>query len=251
MEYDLALRELGPLDNLRVLDIGSPKLPVLLLARHEHCDLFITDIRDYFIGPSEVFIKKIGKEKSLGENLHLEVQDARSMTYADESFDRIFSISVIEHIEDSGDTDAMLEIYRILKPGGIVTITLPFSSKGYFEEYYHWDPYERKHLKEPKFYQRWYDMTSLHERIIGPSGLRVVSTTFFGEPGLKFQPYWNQIPMRWKIPALFLQPFLAQLLLKRIDPDRLDAACGIAFKLQKPYHEDAAAPNGVRSEKSQ
>ena len=49
--------------------------------------------------------------------------DSVPFPFADNSFDFIFAIEVIEHIEN--DHDAAKEIYRILKPGGFLITTVP------------------------------------------------------------------------------------------------------------------------------
>jgi SAM-dependent methyltransferase len=227
------LNPLLPLDGYRVLDIGSPKLPVLLLARHARCDLYTTDIRDYFIAPTAHFLTRMGAGHRLGKDIHLEVQDGRHLTYADAFFDRVFSISVLEHIPGAGDSEAMLEIARVLRPGGVVTLTVPFAAAGHTEEFVHGPIYERDNPNGQTFYQRRYDEASLHARLLQTPGLKLVDLTYFGEPGIKIEPTWNRIPMRWKVPLLWAQPFVAKLLLKPLGPDRLAAAVGVAVRLQK------------------
>ncbi len=233
MEYRLALRQLGPLDGCRVLDVGSPKLPILVLARKAQCELYATDIRDYFIGPTAQFLARMGLGERVGRDVHLEVQDARQLSYPDNWFDRVFSISVLEHIPADGDTQAIREIARVMRPGGILTITVPFAASGYHEEFVQGDVYERQAVAGGTFYQRYYDMAALHARLVAPSGLRLVVTSFFGEPSIRFETYWNRIPMRWKIPLLWAQPFLAQVFLRQVGMDQLDAATGVALKLVK------------------
>jgi SAM-dependent methyltransferase len=234
MEYDLTVGALGPLDGLRVLDIGSPKLPSLLIGRDAACELYVTDIRDYFIGATADFLRRLGQGSRLGRDLHLEVQDARHLTYPDAFFDRIFSISVLEHIPASGDAAAMQEIARVLKPGGVVALTVPFSAAGYREEFLDGRVYEREEHGRPTFYQRYHDQSSLQQRLIGPSGLKLLRVTYFGEPRVPFERYWNRIPMKWKAPLLWAQPFLARLFLRELQPQQIDAACGVALLLEKP-----------------
>jgi hypothetical protein len=40
--------------------------------------------------------------------------------------------------------------------------------------------------------------------------------------------------MRWKVPLLWAQPFLAKLFLKPVGPDKLHTAVGVAIRLEKP-----------------
>ena len=40
--------------------------------------------------------------------------------------------------------------------------------------------------------------------------------------------------MRWKLPLLWAQPFLAKLFLKPLGADRIGAACGVALRLERP-----------------
>ena len=49
--------------------------------------------------------------------------DARAMPFADGSFDRVIAAEVFEHIMD--DQQAMNEVARVLRPGGIAAVTVP------------------------------------------------------------------------------------------------------------------------------
>jgi ubiquinone/menaquinone biosynthesis C-methylase UbiE len=67
--------------------------------------------------------------------------DARTLGFRNEVFDQIICISTIEHIgkvsgghntkqiDQRGDMLAMSEIYRVLKKGGTVIVTLPYSNR--------------------------------------------------------------------------------------------------------------------------
>ncbi len=53
---------------------------------------------------------------------NLTLADARDLPFADNSYATVFSISTLEHIENSDKV--LKEAYRVLKPGGILFLTL-------------------------------------------------------------------------------------------------------------------------------
>jgi len=61
-----------------------------------------------------------------GINMEWALEDACSLTFPDESFECVFSISVIEHIPY--DMQAIEQCLRVLKPGGFLTFTCDFSN---------------------------------------------------------------------------------------------------------------------------
>jgi SAM-dependent methyltransferase len=48
---------------------------------------------------------------------------AYQLPFADESFDRVIAAEILEHLP--ADTDAMSELFRVLKPGGLIAVTVP------------------------------------------------------------------------------------------------------------------------------
>lgn len=58
--------------------------------------------------------------------------DALALAFPDNTFDRIIISEVLEHI--TNDAGALAEVYRVLKPGGIVAATVP----AYFPEKICW-----------------------------------------------------------------------------------------------------------------
>lgn len=54
---------------------------------------------------------------------NVQVADAAGIPYSDNTFDVVVALDVIEHIEN--DKEAIREIYRVLKPGGIAIVTVP------------------------------------------------------------------------------------------------------------------------------
>lgn len=49
--------------------------------------------------------------------------DARSLPFADGTFDRIIAAEILEHIADDGEAAA--ELARVLRPGGVLAVTVP------------------------------------------------------------------------------------------------------------------------------
>jgi len=49
--------------------------------------------------------------------------DAYALPFEDESFDRIIAAEILEHLPE--DEKAMAELFRVLRPGGLLTVTVP------------------------------------------------------------------------------------------------------------------------------
>ncbi len=150
-----------------VLDIGSPKLLATFIARNFGAVVTSTDI-----------VRQVEEECVLYERaawqgaLDSRRCDARALPFADRSFDFIYSVSVLEHIASDGDTRAIREIARVLKPGGRAVVTVPLVP-AYHERWVDADPYgeQKRNADGQVFFSRYYDWPSLEERIIEPSGL--------------------------------------------------------------------------------
>lgn len=95
------------------LDVSSPKLLASTLAREGRGRWVAVDL----------FADEIDRWRHIDPALDLRVEDARSLSFADESFDAVACVSVIEHIAGDGDGRAMAEMWRVLRPGGVLHLT--------------------------------------------------------------------------------------------------------------------------------
>ena len=99
-----------------ILDISSPYIAAYHLASQWHkvtkTDINSTENKDI--------------KKSL--NLHFEQEDATKLSYSDNSFDFVYSISVLKHIYMWYEK-ALREMVRVCKPWWYIYITVPISSK--------------------------------------------------------------------------------------------------------------------------
>lgn len=59
-------------------------------------------------------------------HLTFSVQDMTDIAAEDETYDCVYSVSVLEHLPISRRHRAMAEIYRVLKPGGVLALTFDF-----------------------------------------------------------------------------------------------------------------------------
>lgn len=116
----------------KVLDVSSPKCFSLYLAYHYDVIAYLTDIDRDSVQEAEVLwdaIKADAKGKAI-----FSVEDGRSLKYPNSEFSVVFSMSVIEHIEgESADSAAMRELTRVLKPGGLLAVTVPIGNQ-YLEQ---------------------------------------------------------------------------------------------------------------------
>jgi len=117
-EYPPALLALDLRPGMRCLSIGASNclLSVLLAGRYPEHFVGIDIADDY-----ARWIEDSGATA-------FQVMDATAMTFPDDSFDRVFSVSVLEHIPDDGDTRTGQEIARVLAPGGRAVLTFEWGA---------------------------------------------------------------------------------------------------------------------------
>ena len=125
LELPWALGALGARPGERVLDLASPKLLALALARGG-VDVVSVDQSRAEIGTWQ---KLVGDRPGP----RFEVADGRALPFDDESFDHAYSVSVLEHIVDDGAEAALRELARLVRSGGRVVVTLPYAERAWEE----------------------------------------------------------------------------------------------------------------------
>lgn len=181
LEYRVVNEALDAQPTDVILDIGSPKLLALYLSKHVGCRVYATDIESYFIREYE---RLRAVENISPDRLILQVEDGRNLSFQDEYFDKIFSISVLEHIPEHGDLECAREITRVLKRGGRAVLTVPFARESemvYTSDKFYWAKSSVKSENGKTFFQRRYSEQDLYDRLINPSGLKLIQKSYFGE----------------------------------------------------------------------
>jgi 2-polyprenyl-3-methyl-5-hydroxy-6-metoxy-1,4-benzoquinol methylase len=180
MELPLTMHLLDAQPDERILDVSSPKLLALYYALYGYKHVVAADVEDYFVGDFDVFRRRSGIQ------LETAVFDAaKRIPYPDGHFDKIFSISVLEHIPGNGDTLATAEMVRALKSGGSLVLTLPAFST-YTEEWlatkdFYWNTVRNGDGRA--FFQRRYDQKAVLTRISVP-GAKLAEVVLVAEKPL-------------------------------------------------------------------
>ncbi|MEW5967865.1 MAG: class I SAM-dependent methyltransferase [Pseudomonadota bacterium] len=205
-EFGAVLSGLKLKPGSRVLDAGGPQwLTFALAARNPDVQFQYINYADYEVQPFERIRSELGLD-----NLTISKEDLRQLSFPDESFDEIFSISVLEHVypEEGGDALALSEIKRILKQGGSVILTTPCKEKPNVV-YVYGDVYERTAAQQDKqFYAREYSAHTLGQ-LLDKTRYENADVAYISEiPSLLSIDYLEWGPMRGKP--------LAKLLLRLI-----------------------------------
>jgi SAM-dependent methyltransferase len=103
------------------------------------------------------------------------VADVQRLPFRDGSVDLIFATGLLEHVED--DKALLGEIARVLRPGGIAHVELPFLQQ------YHEDPIDCRRLTVPGLERelKRHGLQTLHSGFhIGPTVTILTLLTYYG-----------------------------------------------------------------------
>jgi len=187
IEFPMVYLALDLKPGMRHLDIGCrDSVFPLYIAREGGVEVHALDL-DITVARQNEIARRLGS----GSGKLIPVRgDVRRLPYRDASFDRISLVSVIEHVPGEGDSLGMAELGRLLKPGGLLVLTVPyaFTEKDFFMDE---KVYSQDYHGEPVFFQRHYDESGVEQRLVKPSGLAVARRAYFGEPRVAFfNTFW-------------------------------------------------------------
>lgn len=232
LENTIVVNNLKVRPGQAILDVGPgwySMLPVFL--SHKGCRVDAIDVDANNIRRQVASLKIAGLTRLIKQQrLRLGVGDIRHLSLPSESFDAVTCLSTLEHIADengvSGDTLAIREIARVLKPGGVAVLTVPVAHT--YEE--------NSRTNWVNYFERRYDKKALCDRVIIPSGLRLDKFIFFGEKGFRFSRLlWLTPFSRYlMIPLRPLLPLAAQMFLSLLPDEYAERAGGCVVVLTKP-----------------
>ena len=205
LELPETLRELGAKAGERVLDLASPKLLAVVVARGGAEVVSVDQL--------EAEIDAWQKLTAAETRLSFQVADGRELPFEDASFDHAYSVSVLEHIPEPGDEAALRELARVTKPGGRVVVTLPYAPE-YREDWRDAPVYAEQAAGERHFFQRWYDRARLERFAAAAPDLELVSSSTS-----RLQPNLNALYTRTFPLLVPFGPLFGLLASRREGPD--------------------------------
>lgn len=228
-EIPATVNNLNPSQGENILDLSSAKLVALFLADKVRCNVTAVDVWDKEIKRWKTFVEILDPDQRNYSLLKLEIADGRNLPYPDSFFDKIYSISVIEHImpEEDGDIRAMKELTRVLKPHGRLVLTVPYSKK-YYVTYVNsvgWATKEGQH--EKVLWARRYDKISLKERLIEPTGLKLIKHSIWTEKIPCFSRIYGRFLPFSAAAGLFL-PLFSIISLREVAEDKPNEMTSLA-----------------------
>jgi len=156
----------------QIADAGSGFGQYVHYLTRKYPDAIITglDIKQEQVDDCNRFFTSLGKQEKV------------SFQYADltdfdrrEAFDLILSVDVMEHIED--DRGVMKNLYRGLKPGGILLISTPSNQGGSDVHHEHDESFIDEHVRDG------YGVVEIDEKLRG-AGFKEVHVRYsYGNPG--------------------------------------------------------------------
>jgi SAM-dependent methyltransferase len=225
LEYPLVYERLSLRKGMSVLDVGCGRSLFPLFMYWNDLHVTALEINEDYLSYLRSLrnVASWGKMASSG-SLELVHSDSRNIPFPDGHFDRACNIGSIEHIRDDGDIVTIREMARVLKPGGIVVISVPFSFSYLEQESSDYCPY----------FERRYDVNALYERLICPSKLTLIRTDYFGQRGnIDFLSFWHRRSPAFRKVFDVFTPFFSLMFLKMVKEKDVMNAGGACIALQK------------------
>ena len=165
--YFLKFIKNSNLRKMNILDISSPFMMSYILASENK--VLKTDIN-------------IEEKKYINEtiNLSFKLEDAAQLSFKDDTFDLIYSISVIEHIYNKY-IQAINEMIRVAKQDGYIYLTFPVSVK-HVEEWCNTNIYSHQYKENSKtFFQYRFDESDLNNIFESLKNVEVIDMSIYWE----------------------------------------------------------------------
>lgn len=213
---------------LAYLDVGSGNsiLPTFIASRSQFS---VTVIDKYkWVQDQKPYLKRLGLQSKLAEKRFIISQeDFLTASLSESSYDLITAVSVLEHIDGAGDSEAVKIIYRLLKPGGYFLMSSPYNHTHPADFYLKKSMYGQEFGKQGAFFQRHYSEKTFQQRIIDSAPFLIENRFYLGHyQKINFMKWFYVLPMPIKLIKVFYNwaaPFYAPLFLELSSEPPMDA----------------------------
>lgn len=164
------IKVFNPVEGERILDVGCGEGRHTFAMYRLGCEVFALDKdRDPLLKTLYVLREMERKGEGKGKAMVLR-GNGLLLPFRDKSFDKIICAEVMEHIPQ--DREAAKELVRVLKPGGIMAVTVPTP---FTEKVYGWLSWD--YFNTPGGHIRIYSPSRLAELLTG-CGLEIMRVGF-------------------------------------------------------------------------
>ncbi len=191
------IEEIDPMDRDKILEVGSGDgYYPSILARLGNYYIVGLEINTRVIDTAQRNFKMLGIEykrikkwnSQSKKGIYFVEGDVNMMPFRNNFFDKIIMSEVTEHLPN--DLKGLKEVYRVLKVGGTLVLTVP---NWYFP--FFWDPInwvlQRPPIKRPIRSGFWAGIWNQHERLYQPDEIRdLVKKAGFKIKKLEVQTRW-------------------------------------------------------------
>lgn len=163
-------RILSPTAGELVLDAGCGEGRHSFALYRLGCKVFALDMDMTSLRKASYVLKEMGK-KGEGTGSVMTIKgDGLILPFKDKTFDKVICAEVLEHIPN--DKEVVLELVRVLKPGGTIAVTVPTP---FTEAVYGW--LSQEYFQTPGGHIRIYTPTEISQLLTG-CGLEIFWVSF-------------------------------------------------------------------------
>lgn len=137
--YRTVFNKIGDLNGKIILDLGCGEghWSIMLALKYPKARIFSIDVAENLIK----FAKKRAEYNKVAKRVNFEVMPAEFLNYPDNSFDIVFGMAIIHHVDIK---QASNELNRVIKSGGKAIFAEPLGENPLLEFTRRYVPYSRK-----------------------------------------------------------------------------------------------------------
>jgi SAM-dependent methyltransferase len=183
------------------LDVGSGDsiLPTYIMTR---ASARVTALDKFdWVKAQYRYAKRLKRAAWLDDGTFSVVQDdfLRCSCFESSAFDVISAVSVLEHMDGSGDSEAVVKAFDLLRPGGLLFVSCPYNHTQPQDFRVAADVYGERGGTHGAFFQRHYSGETFEDRIVRAAPFAVEDLFYAGHyDGFDFARHLYIVDWPWK-----------------------------------------------------